>query len=107
MGFVSPATDYAEGRLTLDSICGLNATTGIIQTSSGYAVVDTRPSKIEPECTVLISFCGRTQFAKVRGQAFITDDGEAIEGEAVEEVTVMGLVTYFLNRAGDDDTPVI
>lgn len=41
------------------------------------------------------------------GQSFITEDGEAIEGEALEDVLVIGKVTYFVNRAGDDDCPIM
>lgn len=37
------------------------------------------------------------------GQAFITEDGEAIEGEALEDVIVIGRVTYFVNRAGENE----
>jgi DNA polymerase V len=38
------------------------------------------------------------------GQSFITEDGEAIEGESLEDVIVIGRVTYFVNRAGEDDS---
>ncbi|AVJ79462.1 hypothetical protein [Enterobacter hormaechei] len=41
------------------------------------------------------------------GKALITDDGEAIEGAALEEVEVLGRVTFFINRALDDDCPAI
>jgi len=42
------------------------------------------------------------------GKSLITDDGEAIEGTALEEVEVLGRVTFFINRAlGDDDCPTI
>ncbi|MGY6354744.1 hypothetical protein [Citrobacter amalonaticus] len=35
-------------------------------------------------------------------------DGEAIEGSALEEVKVIGRVTFFINRAlSDDDCPVM
>ena len=37
------------------------------------------------------------------GKSLITDDGEAIEGNALEEVEVLGRVTFFINRASDDD----
>ena len=49
---------------------------------------------------------GRTQFAKLRGRALITDDGEAIEGEAAEEVEVLGHVTFFINSTDAEDIPV-
>ena len=49
---------------------------------------------------------GRTQFEKLRRKALITDDGEAIEGEAAEEVEVMGRVTFFINSVLQDDRVV-
>ncbi|RDT54002.1 hypothetical protein DXF93_14535 [Escherichia coli] len=92
---------------TLDAICGVSATTGLLPTATGYAVVDSSPGKLEQGCTVVISLYGHQQFAKLRGQSFITDDGEAIEGESLEDVIVVGRVTYFVNRAGEDDCPVL
>lgn len=74
------------GSLSLDQICGMATTTGIIQTPTGYAVVDSRPAKLEQGCAVVLSFFGRTQFAKLMGQSFITDDGD-------------------VNRAGEDNGP--
>lgn len=55
---------------------------------------------------LLILSGGRTQFAKLRGRALITDDGEAIEGAAAEEVEVMWCVTYFINSVIEDDRVV-
>ncbi|EJA0983533.1 hypothetical protein ACNZ98_004265 [Escherichia coli] len=49
---------------------------------------------------------GITQFARVMGRALITDDGEAIEVEAAEEVEVMWRVTYFINSALQDGVVV-
>jgi len=49
----------------------------------------------------------RTQFARFLGKALITEDGEAIEGDAAEEVEVMGRVTFFINSTdADDESPV-
>ena len=52
---------------------------------------------------LLILSGGRTQFARVMEKALITEDGEAIEGAAAEEVEVMGRVTFFINSAMEDD----
>ncbi|MDM2798237.1 MULTISPECIES: hypothetical protein [unclassified Citrobacter] len=90
---------------TLDAICGVNASTGLLPTASGYAVVDPNPGKLEQGCTVVISLYGYQQFAKLMGQSFITEDGEAIEGESLEDVIVVGRVTFFVNRAGEDECP--
>ncbi|EEJ0027418.1 hypothetical protein Y657_002374 [Salmonella enterica subsp. enterica] len=45
----------------------------------------------------------RCQSAKWMGRSLITDDGESIEGEALDGVTVHGLLTYTITRVHDDD----
>ena len=109
MGFPSPATDYIEQRLSVTILCQFDANCRAIETSAGYAVINV---SIRPKqgSHVLISFCGSTQFAIVRGRALITSDGEAIEGEALNDVAVKGVVTYMINRAGwhgEDDIPIM
>ncbi|GEM_PF-121117 len=79
--------------------------TRILETSSGFALIEPVTWLIQGQ-TLLILSGGRTQFAKLRGRALITDDGEAIEGEAKEEVEVMGRVTFFINSTDADDIPV-
>lgn len=98
MGFPSPAADYVERRLTVDDICQNDANCVTIQTSTGYAVVN-RSFKPKQRDIVLISFCGRTHFARVMGRTLKTDDGEAIEGDALNDVIVTGVVTFLINRA--------
>ncbi|EPV0698342.1 TPA: hypothetical protein ACXRZ0_001748 [Klebsiella pneumoniae] len=109
MGFPSPATDYVEQTLTVERLCHYDANCRAIETSAGFAVVDiSRRAKQGDH--VLISFAGRTDFAAVRGQALITSDGEAIEGLALDDVEVFGVVTFLINRAGqrlDDDYSVV
>ncbi|MCU6682122.1 hypothetical protein M8320_08915 [Leclercia sp. H6W5] len=102
MGFVSPATDYVEQRLTPERICGVGIDTRILETSSGFAVIEPCTRLVQNQVLLILSG-GRTQFARVMGRALICDDGEAIEGSAAEEVEVMGRVTYFINSAIKDD----
>lgn len=65
--------------------------------------------KPKQQDTVLIQYTGGTDFAKVMGKAFITRDGEALEGEALDDVVVLGTVTFVINRTSrnDDECPVI
>ena len=104
MGFVSPAGDYIERKLNPEDLLTTDQSR-IIETTTGYAVIEP-VTKLSQGQVILILSGGFTQFAKLQGRALITDDGEAIEGEAVGEVEVMGRVTYFINRALEDEAPV-
>ncbi|HFP9303689.1 TPA: hypothetical protein ACHOZB_003114 [Raoultella planticola] len=46
------------------------------------------------------------EFAKVMGSALITADGEAIEGEALDDVEVAGVVTHTIVDLMQDNGPV-
>ncbi|KFC98595.1 hypothetical protein [Leclercia adecarboxylata] len=107
MGFPSPASDYIETRLTPERICGVGIDTRILETSSGFAVIEPCTRLVQNQVLLILSG-GRTQFARVMGRALITEDGEAIEGEAAEDIEVMGRVTYFINStdAHEDECPV-
>lgn len=105
MAFASPANDYVESRLSPETIGGIGIDSRIMETSSGFAVIEPVTRLVQWQVLLILSG-GRTQFAIFRGKALITDDGEAIEGEAAEEVEVMGRVTYFINSADADDIPV-
>ncbi|MDF7700991.1 hypothetical protein [Enterobacter hormaechei] len=104
MGFPSPAGDYVEQRFSPASMCITN-TSRVLETSSGYAVIEPCTRLVQNQVLLILSG-GRTQFARVMGRALITDDGEAIEGAAAEEVEVMGRVTFFINSVLEDDRVV-
>lgn len=105
MGFASPANDYVETRFSADSLCGTGPNTRIIKTDSGYAVLDVS-LKPRQQSTVLIAYDCLTDFAKIMGRAFITRDGEAIEGEALDDVHVLGVVTFTIIDVRQDESPV-
>ncbi|HFD3366460.1 TPA: hypothetical protein ACF26T_001319 [Escherichia coli] len=105
MGFPSPAGDYVEQRLTPERICCVGIDTRIMETSSGFAIIEPVTRLVQNQVLLILSG-GRTQFARVMGGALICDDGEAIEGEAAEEVEVLGRVTYFINSMLQDDRVV-
>lgn len=105
MAFASPANDYVESRLSPETICGIGIDSRILETSSGFAVIEPCTRLVQNQVLLILSG-GRTQFARVMGRALITDDGEAIEGSVAEEVEVMGRVTYFINSAIEDDRVV-
>lgn len=105
MGFPSPATDYIERRISITSLCNLGANTLVVETSDGYAVIDVSRRPVQGD-TVLIRYDGRMEFAKLMGGALITADGEAIEGEALDDVTVIGVVTFTICDVRQDNAVV-
>ncbi len=105
MGFVSPAGDYVERRLSPETICNIGIDSRILETSSGFAVIEPVTRLVQGQVLLILSG-GQTQFARFMGKALITEDGEAIEGAAAEEVEVMGRVTFFINSTDEDDRPV-
>lgn len=106
MGFPSPAMDYQEQRLTIDLLCGIDGNCRVIETSCGWAVINIalRPEQGD---TLLVRMDNRNEFAKLYGTALITEDGEAIEGDALDDVEVFGVLTHSLNRVCNDDCPAI
>lgn len=100
MGFPSPAMDYQEQGLTIDLLCGINGNCRVIETSCGWAVINValRPQQSD---ALLVNIDGKNQFVKLHGEALITEEGEAIEGEALDDVTVYGVLTHTLNQVRD------
>ncbi|MFK3707482.1 hypothetical protein ACI2JR_21530 [Klebsiella sp. NPDC088457] len=105
MGFPSPANDFAESRVSMNTICNIDANKLIVETSGGYAVIDVSRRPVQGD-TVLIRYDGRIEFAKLMGGALITADGEAIEGEALDDVEVCGVLTHNIISVLEDELPV-
>lgn len=105
MGFPSPATDYIETTLTVNSLYNITANSRVISTDRGYVVLDLS-MKVKQGSVVLIRCAGELQFAKLMGRSFITVEGESIEGEAMEDVEVLGVATHAINDLRQDDSPI-
>lgn len=102
MGFPSPATDYVEDRLTLNKICEIDLNCRLIETDCGWAVINTS-LKPEPYGVVLATYDGRNHFVRLMAGALITEDGEAIEGDSLDDVVVHGVVTHTINCLKEHD----
>ncbi|HFK5710616.1 hypothetical protein JW314_12050 [Enterobacter roggenkampii] len=76
----------------------------IVETQGGYDVIE-NASAFKRGDTLLIWFCGRQQHAYWAGKALITDDGEAIEGEALDDVRLVGVVTHTIHPVCSDENP--
>ena len=105
MGFPSPATDYVEQRLSVNSICNVGPNTLLFERSGGYVVLDIS-LKPRQGSQVLIQHGGGTELATLRGKSLITEDGEAIEGDALDDVTVAGVVTHIICDVRSDSLAI-
>lgn len=47
------------------------------------------------------------QFAKVQGKSLITPDGDVIEGDALDDVRVAGVVIFLIKEINNDELPTI
>lgn len=106
MGFASPAGDYVERRLTVDDYCRIDENCTVVSTYTGFAVID-RSLAPRQGGTVLLTFEGRSCFARVKGKALITADDQTISGEALDEVVIHGVLTFLINRVREEDGPTI
>lgn len=104
--FPSPAADYVEQRLTVTAACNIGANSQIIETDRGFVVLDLS-LKVTQGSVLLIRLAGELQFAKLMGRSFITVEGESIEGEALDDVEVLGVATHAINDMRQDDCPIV
>lgn len=56
--------------------------------------------------TLVILADGEMRFVKLAGRALIYEDGEALEGEALDDDVVHGVVTHIIHRCSDDRIPI-
>lgn len=81
-----------------------SSSASIVEIQGGYDVVE-GSTLFKRGDTLLIWFCGRQQHAYWAGDALITDDGEAIEGEALDDVRLVGVVTHTIRPVVSDENP--
>ncbi|CAM8222787.1 MULTISPECIES: hypothetical protein [Enterobacter] len=105
MGFPSPAAAIHAAFVAVTEPF-LPSSASIVETQEGYDVIE-NASAFNRGDTLLIWFCGRQQHAYWAGDVLITDDGEAIEGEALDDVRLVGVVTHTISPVWVDDNPVM
>lgn len=93
MGFPSPAQDFAEHRINLNTVLMPNPANMIrIETPEGFVLVD-RAAKMRPGDLVAYQLEDYPQLGKLFPYGIITQDGETIDGAGLEGVVVLGKVT--------------
>ncbi|MGP6463290.1 phage repressor protein [Pantoea agglomerans] len=94
MGFPSPAQDYVEHRINLNTILMPNLANMIrIDTPDRFALVDRSLTPV-PGDTIAFQLGDYPQLGKLFRSGVITQDGETMDGEGLEGVIVLGKVTF-------------
>lgn len=107
MGFPSPASDYVETRLDLNVLLISHPSSTLIINDVDRLVIVDRSLRAGQGDTVAFELFGEGQLGKLSGRALITEDGEAIEGEALDEVTIIGRVTHIALEITQEHRPTI
>lgn len=105
--FPSPAADYIERTLRVTDLVHINPGSTIYLQSDDSVVLVDRSLKPSDGCTVAFEMLGQNYFGKIMGRSIITEDGDALEGEALEDVVVIGVVTDIVVRLETEERPTI
>lgn len=93
MGFPSPAIEFNELRLSLNSMLMPNPANMMrIDTPEGFVLVDVSLTTVLGDI-VAFQFDDYSQIGKLFRTGIITQDGETIDGEGLEGIIVLGKVT--------------
>lgn len=107
MGFPSPATDYIEDDLNLNTLMvSRPSATLCVKTLEGFVLIDKSLKPIDGDRVYIEAF-GLFQLAILGKGYFVCQDGETIEGAAAEEVTVVGVMTWEVICQHEDSRPTI
>lgn len=95
-------------RYKLNELCRINKLSCLVETDGGHAIIqpDMKPYQ---GAMLLVAGFGQLFFATLSGEAFITQDGEVLEGDVLDDVIIQGVMTFFINGTGafTDENPVM
>lgn len=85
----------------------LNTSNGkVMNVDGGYYLIESGGHTCDGE-PLCYSFYGHYGIGKLMGGAFITQYGEAIEGDCLDDIEVLGKVTFMIASVHDNNRPVI
>ncbi|NKG32510.1 DNA polymerase V [Erwinia rhapontici] len=107
MGFPSPAADYVEDRFCLNrAFVPHPSATSLVDFGGITYVIDAALTPRDGD-TLCYEMFGELAIGKMMGGCIITPEGEAIEGEALSEVIVIGKVVLTITPLYDFNGPAI
>ncbi|WP_034948047.1 S24/S26 family peptidase [Erwinia oleae] len=107
MGFPSPAQDYVESRIDLNTLfIPRPSATSLFDFDGIMHLIDASERPRDGDVLAYELF-GEVGIGKLMGRAIVTRDGDAIEGGALDDVIILGRVTLMIQKLWDDDRPII
>lgn len=106
-GFPSLATDYIEDGICLNRLSIPHPSATSIVEFGGLQYVIERSLATVSGSVICYKVFGEVANGKLMGRAIITQDGDAIEGGALSDVTVIGTVVLTITQHHDFNCPAI
>lgn len=93
MGLATAAKDYTDSVFSQSFIAPNHANAFRIETPDGFVIVDAA-ARVSPSDVIAYQTFGYPMLGKWYPTSLITEDGEAIEGDALDDVIVLGKVMH-------------
>ena len=107
MGFPSPAKDYLENRIDWNELMVPRpAATLFVPTDDGFVLID-KSIRPKAEDTIYFEAFGQFQLGRLGRNYIVCQDGETFEGEALEQITIIGVQTWGVVSLHNDNRPTI
>lgn len=107
MGFPSPATDYIEDSICLNRLFIPHPSATSLVEFGGLQYIIDRSLSPGSGSVICYEIFGEVAIGKMMGRAIITQDGDAIEGDALSDVIVIGTVVLTITQHHDFNGPLI
>ncbi|MDW8847481.1 hypothetical protein SD961_16560 [Erwinia sp. MMLR14_017] len=105
--FPSPATDYVERCLCLNELFIHHPlATSLLEHEEQSYLVDAAITPVSGDYIAYELF-GEVKVGRIMVRAIITPDGEALEGEVLNQTTILGCITLTITTLYDFTGPVI
>lgn len=103
MGFPSPAADFVESHIDLNNLMIHRPSSTIrIETPKGFALVDSSITLVAGN-KVALKVGGYPMVGKYFRHGIITEEGEMTDGESLEGVVILGVVTHEILSVYESD----
>ena len=106
MGFPSPAQDYVETRIDLNKICQVRPTVSLFEIDGVIHLIDSGAMPCSGDM-LCVELYGERAVGKLIGHSIITRDGEALGAAAMEDIVVLGKLTFMVSNFHEDSRPTI